>query len=70
MAAILVSHVPSLAWGGVSNLLRGGGWFRRRRLSPPSPTAINPSVRPLGTFKANMATLNRKRYILTILQKK
>ena len=36
----------------------------------PSPTAINPGVRPLGTFKANMATLNRKHYILTILEKK
>ena len=38
--------------------------------APPSPTAINPGVPPLGKFKANMATLNRKRYILTILQKK
>ena len=38
--------------------------------APPSPTAMNPGVRPLGTFKAYMATLNRKRYTLTILQKK
>lgn len=28
--AILVSDVLSLAWEGISNQLRGGGWFGRR----------------------------------------
>ena len=37
-------------------------------IPPPSPNAINPEARPLGTYETKMAARTSQRSILTILQ--
>ena len=60
---VLLSSI--VAWERVSNLLT-----MRWTVLPPTQTAINPNVRPLGTFKTEMAAQNGKRSVSTILWKK
>ena len=49
-AAILVSNAPSLAWGWVSNLLRGR----------ETVWAINAGAHPLNTCESKLAARNGK----------